>query len=118
MNRPAYNGRQLTRTQKRVLLWLPLLGFWAVLLLVSGSEEGGRDWGSVVMMGIVGGLAYVGLWVALLKITAKPQRPADDTPKGEPSSRAALIYGPGDKAPRPESQPRSEPPGEEPPTQP
>jgi len=95
MNRARNSGRQLTRNQKRILLWMPLLGFWAVLFLVSRGEESGRDWANILMMGVVGGLVYVGLWFALLRLTGGPQ---DSGPKEETGpvrvSRASLIYGP------------------------
>lgn len=99
MSRSGNNGRQLTRAQKRVLLWMPLLGFWAVLLLVGGNEESGRDWANIAIMGIVGGLVYVGLWFALIRITSKPDRPAVDSTDQPPASRASLIYGPQAKRP-------------------
>lgn len=114
MNRARANGRQLTRNQKRILLWMPLLGFWAVLLLVGRGEESGRDWANIAMMGLVGGLVYVGLWFALLRLTGKPETSgAQEESVPARVSRASLIYGSAPKRADGGSQDEGQPPCEE-----
>lgn len=92
--RPYHRG--LNRTQKRLLLWLPLVGLWAVLFLVSKNPEGGaRDWPNFVMMAVVGGLVYGGVWLAVMKLTtpkAAPEQTVDEK-VAHSGGRAALIYG-------------------------
>jgi len=85
----------LTKKQRQILLWMPLVGLWALLLVISRNPEGGRDWPSFFMMGILGSLVYVGLWSALIKITCpkpQPSRGVDET-LAEGKTRASLIYG-------------------------
>ncbi|MCE5215950.1 hypothetical protein LLH03_02860 [bacterium] len=92
--RPYHRG--LNRTQRRLLLWLPLVGLWAVLFLVSKSPESDdRDWPSFVMMAVVGGLVFVGVWLAVMKLTtpkAAPEQTVDEK-VAHSGGRAALIYG-------------------------
>lgn len=114
MNRARNNGRQLTRNQKRILLWMPLLGFWAVLLLVSRSEESGRDWANILMMGFIGGLVYVGLWFALLRLTGSSEDSGRQDEAGPTRvSRASLIYGSAARRDAGEQQDDAQPPVDE-----
>lgn len=88
-------GRGLSRKQQRVLLWMPLIAVWLVLFMISEGPEGDRDWPSLIMMWIVAGVVYTGVWFALIRIT-RPQRVDTRTTEeklADTGSRAALIYG-------------------------
>ena len=82
----------LTRSQRRILLWLPIIGFWCVLTMIARRpEEGGIDWPSFLMMGITCTGVLVGLWFAMGKLVgAKRSKGAD---ADQPVSRAEMIYG-------------------------
>ncbi len=90
------HGRGLTARQRRILLWMPLAGLWLVLYLISANPEtGGRDWSSLAMMAVVGGLVYAGIWLALMRMTGGGGGPERSTQEKlqDVGSRAALIYG-------------------------
>ncbi len=101
------NGTRLSRGQKRVLLWLPIAGLWLVLLLISKNPEGGRDWPSFAMLGVLGTAAVVGVWSGLLKLTESKQADEPDADEAEPKSRAALIYG-NSQAPKADDEQQEE----------
>ena len=65
-----------------------------MLFLVSRGPEGGRDWPSLIMMLVVCGAVYVGIWIALTKITSptKTKRLPTEQRAAQKGSRAALIY--------------------------
>lgn len=74
-------------------MWMPIIGFWCVLFLISKTAEGGRDWSSFLMMGVAGTAALVFVWWALEKLTAAKRKLAEPAGDGAPVSRAKLIYG-------------------------
>lgn len=89
-------GTTLTTLQKRLLLWLPLIGFWLVMVIVSRRpEEGaGHDWTACLISCVLGTAVYVPLWFALLRMVQAPKVTEGDAEgAAEPKSRAAAIYG-------------------------
>lgn len=84
--------RGLTASQKRTLLWMPAVGLWLVLFLVSKNPEGGRDWSSLLLLGAFGTVAYVIVWAGLMRLTDAKKRAAEK--ETAPKSRAEAIYGP------------------------
>ncbi|MDI9584214.1 MAG: hypothetical protein QM473_08355 [Acidobacteriota bacterium] len=85
--------RGLTASQKRTLLWMPAVGLWLVLFLVSKNPEGGRDWSSFLLLGASGTVAYVIVWAGLMRLTDAKKRKAAEK-EAAPKSRAEAIYGP------------------------
>jgi hypothetical protein len=90
---PRPRGATLSRTQMRLLLWVPLVGFWLVMLIISRSPEEGapRDWASLAVMCVVGAAVYVPLWYALMRATQAGAVRTDGV--SPPVSRAAAVYG-------------------------
>lgn len=95
-DRPTGHG--LSRKQQRMLLWMPLIAVWLVLFMISERPEGGRDWPSLIMMWVVAGAVYAGVWYALVQITRPQQVDTRSTEEkvAETGSRAALIYDKGE----------------------
>ena len=90
-------GHGLSRKQQRTLLWMPLIAVWLVLFMISEGPEGGRDWPSLIMMWVVAGAVYAGVWFALVQITRPQQVDTRSTEEklADTGSRAALIYDKG-----------------------
>ena len=96
--KPAAGG--LTRAQRRMLFWIPLIGGQAVLFICSRPPEGPRDWGSTLAFGLLAAVCYVALWLGLLKATTpRHRRTPAQAAASAGKSRAALIYGDKEKPP-------------------
>lgn len=100
--------RGLTARQKRTLLWMPVLGLWLVLLLVSKNPEGGRDWSSFALLGFSGTVAFVIVWAGLMRMTDGKKNASAQEASG-PKSRAEAVYGPRRTEPGEPENDRSEP---------
>ena len=55
----------LTRSQRRILLWMPLLALEAVMYLVSKPVDGPRNWGDMTVVWVFAGALYLGVWWAI-----------------------------------------------------
>ena len=94
-SRPPQVG--LTPSQRRILLWMPLLAIEAVMYLVSKPVDGPRNWGDMIVVWVFAGALYLGVWWAM-SLATRPAGPPPTTEEkvAERGSRAAVIYGKGE----------------------
>ena len=90
---PKPPSRGLSPTQRRWLLWMPLISFELVMILIGKPAEGSRDWASLFVFGVLLAAVYVGIWYALVRITAPKTEATTEERLSSAGSRAALIYG-------------------------
>ncbi len=88
-------AHRLTRRQKRLLLWMPIVGVWLVLWVIARTPEGDRDWPTFLALGLVASLVLAGLWLVTVRIIESKARDQRSTAEkvAQKGSRAALIYG-------------------------